>query len=698
MADKALLVGINNYQSIGDLRGCINDTHSIQSLLINEYGFNESDIHLLSDSEVTKAALTKQWKWLIGDTKAGDRIVFHFSGHGSYSADEDGDEDDGVDELICLYDMDWSNPDSYLLDDELREWTKKIPKDVLLTVILDSCHSGTATRSIAPAPSKLTRHAGYVSPSVVDLESTLKRVPQAMGMRSAEPLGPAEVASMLKDAFPDSVHRISSQTVLARFAPPPAWVEERIIRRGKRSSFSLKSEEKKSTTRSRSTEAEMNHVLWSGSRSDQTSADAYIENEFHGAFTWTLCSILQSIGNDSTPDTIISEVRSKLRQDGFSQVPQLEPTGTSGVIFGQRKNGSSSTNSASNSSPPSNSGKKPDSTKPTNDSELGSFGPTTEQWARIASSLESIAEKLSLGLASSTLTTLKTPSNRSLVYVHGICLHDPGYSNGWWDSMQGYLDSPIRSKIQANRQEVLWSKHVTPTDRNITTAFNRERQQQVEQQLRDILQERATQEVATAIANASTNQNRGLESSTITIPRSLLGIPGLDCVDDFTKYLVSDEIRTAVLSEFISVVKPRLARGEIIDIISHSWGTVVAYEGLRNLEAFSLPGRVSNFFTVGSALAISYIKSRLRPNDGQKPKYVDQWINVDAKGDIVGGSLHAVGLAVDQEYLNLEPTGCQPAGGFLKLYSPACSHSSYFKSSNSFVNRDIFAKHINRFA
>ena len=90
------------------------------------------------------------WKWLLKGAERGDRLVFHFSGHGSQIADIDGDEDDGADELLCLYGMDWNDPKTYLLDDEIHEWTQQIPAGVAVTFLLDCCHSGTGTRNSRP--------------------------------------------------------------------------------------------------------------------------------------------------------------------------------------------------------------------------------------------------------------------------------------------------------------------------------------------------------------------------------------------------------------------------------------------------------------------------------------------------------------------------------------------------------------------
>ncbi len=81
----------------------------------------------------------------------------------------------------------------------------------------------------------------------------------------------------------------------------------------------------------------------------------------------------------------------------------------------------------------------------------------------------------------------------------------------------------------------------------------------------------------------------------------------------------------------------------MIDIISHSWGTVVAYEGLRELEQqpTSRRGKVKNFFTVGSALSLPPVRNSLRDENknGDRPIFVNNWFNLDAKGDLVGGML-----------------------------------------------------------
>lgn len=122
------------------------------------------------------------------------------------------------------------------------------------------------------------------------------------------------------------------------------------------------------------------------------------------------------------------------------------------------------------------------------------------------------------------------------------------------------MSSALRTQLEHNRPEVLWEQACDRNKHPLGPTINVEEQRSLEQQLREILQERATEEVAAAIANTNEQANRGDRAEAPVISRAAFGIPGLDCVDDFTKYLVSDPIRAAVIAEFTKVVQPRLVR------------------------------------------------------------------------------------------------------------------------------------------
>jgi Caspase domain/Domain of unknown function (DUF4384) len=73
-------------------------------------------------------------------------LFVHFSGHGSQVQDLNGDEEDGLDETLVPYDGRTPGvPD--IVDDELDEIFSHLHTTRVL-IVLDSCHSGTATRAI----------------------------------------------------------------------------------------------------------------------------------------------------------------------------------------------------------------------------------------------------------------------------------------------------------------------------------------------------------------------------------------------------------------------------------------------------------------------------------------------------------------------------------------------------------------------
>lgn len=681
MADKAFLTGINNYETIGDLRGCINDVGSLNRLLTERFGFESGMIRVRENEEVTKKELLKGWKWLLSGAKPGNRLIFHFSGHGSYTADLDADDPDHADELLCLYGMDWSNPDSYLLDDELRKWTTEIPKGVSVTFILDCCHSGTGTRMVPPSLSRSAKVGFLQASSLVDIESSEKRLGQAS--ERSRSLFERDRGAVLRELVPASADEISEVNVLARFAPPPVEIEEQVQKAKQRRSFREVVRSAQDGRRGTG-ETSMNHVLWAGCRDDQTSADAYIEGDYHGAFTYYFCDAIRSESGEPDSQRVIQRLRNVLDESGFSQVPQLEPEDASTIVFNVGK----ATDDSTPMEPDMETSQEGGAALAGGDMPAIAGGDMTA----LVGVLQQIADLLSRADRAQGLTAAST--SRGLVSVHGICVHLEKFSDPWWEAFSRHLTPRVREALASNRQEVLWSRHVSAVDREVSAIESAE-QREVEQQLRNVLRERAVREVSSEIARSAAEPSAVSAAGGVRaaqpvgpLPRAVLGIPGLDCVDDFAKYLVNDRIRSAVLGEFSRVLRPMLARGESIELISHSWGSVVAFEGLRQLEAEGLPGRVHTWFTVGAALSIAYVADRLRPRDGRKPVMVDRWVNLDARADIVGGSLQAVGMRVDVEYLELEPVGCRGFGPFI---SPACSHSSYFEAANVVVNRDIFA-------
>ncbi|NEN95671.1 MAG: peptidase C14 [Moorea sp. SIO3I7] len=80
----ALLVGINKYPRSTVLDGCVTDVELQQELLIHRFGFNPKDILILKDHQATRENIETAFiEHLTEQAKAGDVVVFHFSGFGS---------------------------------------------------------------------------------------------------------------------------------------------------------------------------------------------------------------------------------------------------------------------------------------------------------------------------------------------------------------------------------------------------------------------------------------------------------------------------------------------------------------------------------------------------------------------------------------------------------------------------------------
>ncbi|PHT82139.1 Metacaspase-2 [Capsicum annuum] len=79
--------------------------------------------------------------WFMQGVKAGDSLVFHFSGHGSQERNYTSDEIDGYDETLCPLDYETKGE---IVDDELNATlVRPLPRGAKLLALIDACHSGT---------------------------------------------------------------------------------------------------------------------------------------------------------------------------------------------------------------------------------------------------------------------------------------------------------------------------------------------------------------------------------------------------------------------------------------------------------------------------------------------------------------------------------------------------------------------------
>lgn len=138
---RALLVGINYKGTDSELYGCINDALNIQQRLVQKGGFLERNIVLLTDDTTkkpTKNNILKAFADMLTAAQPGDLLFFLYSGHGYRTRDTNGDEADGMDEMIVTLDL------QGILDDELKQMLQlRLKQGVTLVALFDSCFSGS---------------------------------------------------------------------------------------------------------------------------------------------------------------------------------------------------------------------------------------------------------------------------------------------------------------------------------------------------------------------------------------------------------------------------------------------------------------------------------------------------------------------------------------------------------------------------
>lgn len=154
----ALIIAVGSYPEAGGWKSLAsaNDVPLVKNALLH-HGFGEEHITVLLNEEATKSGIYKALNSLYDKAGPNDIIVIHYSGHGQQITDDNGDEIDGYDEALVPFDAQKGfkvgvyEGENHIRDDDfgvyLEKLQAKLGEDGNVLVIIDACHSGTATRS-----------------------------------------------------------------------------------------------------------------------------------------------------------------------------------------------------------------------------------------------------------------------------------------------------------------------------------------------------------------------------------------------------------------------------------------------------------------------------------------------------------------------------------------------------------------------
>jgi len=142
----AIIVGISDYPGTGsDLQYCDDDAQDMYAALTTLYGYNSSNIHLLTDTGANFTAIRDAISDVKSQAVGADEVVFFFSGHGTNGVANDGDNEK-TDEAIVSHN---GNSLIAIWDGQLKAWFSGFNTSRII-FIFDSCLAGGMTDLQAP--------------------------------------------------------------------------------------------------------------------------------------------------------------------------------------------------------------------------------------------------------------------------------------------------------------------------------------------------------------------------------------------------------------------------------------------------------------------------------------------------------------------------------------------------------------------
>jgi hypothetical protein len=270
---RALCVGINQFQNYpgNNLNGCVNDANQMIGVLKQFLGFKDADIKQLTDAQATKAAIISELKAMVQGAVAGKYSYLVFSLSSHGTQLPDKHHDD---------------PDNY---DE------------------------------AFCPTDLAAKNGQWDPSYVILDDELHdlfaKVPDNVLVEVYLDTCHSGTGLKASDLMPDRRPRY--------IAPPSMQATERVL-----------SLQPRGLRRRAAERAAKNVILWAACRDGQTSADAFIDGTYHGAFTYYWVKEITAAKNKISRNDLLKKVNQDTK-GRYTQVAQLECNATQRKIAAQ---------------------------------------------------------------------------------------------------------------------------------------------------------------------------------------------------------------------------------------------------------------------------------------------------------------------------------------------------------------------------
>lgn len=162
-----LSIGISEYKNANNLPSPAKDARDFADLMKDKYGVSSSNVTVLTDSSATKSGILSALNRVKNKLDKNTHFLFFYSGHGGQIVDNNGDESDGYDEVLCPFDYSTNDKrGSAIVDDEIAAYIADFSSRANKVIfIFDSCFSGSAQKAL------IMSNDGWNSPQSKTLSS-----------------------------------------------------------------------------------------------------------------------------------------------------------------------------------------------------------------------------------------------------------------------------------------------------------------------------------------------------------------------------------------------------------------------------------------------------------------------------------------------------------------------------------------------
>ncbi|WP_374005506.1 caspase domain-containing protein [Delftia lacustris] len=143
---RALVIGIDKYKKVSPLGYAVSDAVAIKEALVNDLGFAEAEVTLLTNSDATKEAIQRAFqRFTRDDVGIDDKVVVFFAGHGHTRTGVRGEVG-----YLVPHDADGNDFTTFIRWDEFTRDADFIRAKHML-FIMDACYGGLALVRTASA-------------------------------------------------------------------------------------------------------------------------------------------------------------------------------------------------------------------------------------------------------------------------------------------------------------------------------------------------------------------------------------------------------------------------------------------------------------------------------------------------------------------------------------------------------------------